>query len=284
MGSGGPTEATRSCSRTPTSRPSTSPSRTPCTWSGRCGRSRRGSTCSARSRSRGVPRRSSGPSSSPTRRGSCSRKPSCGDTTRRRRRSPRCSTRARSVVCGSCEPPSASGSRRARAGDVRLSPELDGGALMDVGCYCVNAVRLLAGEPTRVHGEQAIGESGVDVAFAGTLRCADDVLAHFDCGFVLPDRAALEAVGEEGSLVVGDPWHARTPGIELRRGDASQPSSRSRSSRELVPARARRRLRRDRGRARPRCSDGTMRSARPGPSTRSTARPTAPVPSMCPAR
>lgn len=114
------------------------------------------------------------------------------------------------------------GFRLADGGDVRLNPELEGGALMDVGCYCVNAVRLLAGEPTRVHGEQVLGERAVDIAFAAMLRCSDDVLAHFDCGFVLPGRAALEAVGEGGSLVVGDPWHAGTPGIELRRADAAQ--------------------------------------------------------------
>jgi xylose dehydrogenase (NAD/NADP) len=106
--------------------------------------------------------------------------------------------------------------------DTRFSPELDGGSLMDVGSYCVNAIRLLAGEPERVEGEQALGESGVDVVFAGTLRCAGDVLAQFDCGFVVPDRAALEVVGEDGSLVVGDPWHVRSPGIELRREGAPQ--------------------------------------------------------------
>jgi len=104
--------------------------------------------------------------------------------------------------------------------DTRFSPELDGGSLMDVGSYCVNAIRLLAGEPERVQGEQALGESGVDVVFAGTLRCAGNVLAQFDCGFVVPDRAALEVVGEDGSLVVGDPWHVRAPGIELRREGA----------------------------------------------------------------
>jgi predicted dehydrogenase len=106
--------------------------------------------------------------------------------------------------------------------DARFDPELDGGALMDVGCYCVNAIRLLAGEPERVHGEQAIGDSGVDVCFAATLRCAEDVLAQFDCGFVVPDRAALEVVGEEGSLVVGDPWHVHSPGIELLREGTAQ--------------------------------------------------------------
>jgi D-xylose 1-dehydrogenase (NADP+, D-xylono-1,5-lactone-forming) len=111
------------------------------------------------------------------------------------------------------------------AANVRFSPELDGGSLMDVGCYCVNAIRFLAGEPESVQAEQVVGESGVDVCFAATLLCSNDVLAHFDCGFVLPYRAALEVVGDAGSLFVGDPWHVRSPGIELRRA-ADSPAER----------------------------------------------------------
>jgi predicted dehydrogenase len=101
--------------------------------------------------------------------------------------------------------------------NVRLLSDLDGGALMDVGCYCVSGARLLAAEPERVYGEQTLGPGGVDVAFAGTLRFPDDVVAQIDCGFVLPSRDELEAVGEEGSLFLDDPWHARRPVIELRR-------------------------------------------------------------------
>jgi D-xylose 1-dehydrogenase (NADP+, D-xylono-1,5-lactone-forming) len=102
--------------------------------------------------------------------------------------------------------------------NVRLAGDLDGGALMDVGCYCVSGSRLLAGEPEAVWGEQVTGPSGVDVLFAGTMRFPGDVVAHFDCGFVLPDRDELEVVGSEGSLFLDDPWHARTPVIEVRRG------------------------------------------------------------------
>ena len=47
------------------------------------------------------------------------------------------------------------------ATNIRLLAELDGGALMDVGCYCVSASRLLAGEPTRLHGEQAAAAQAV---------------------------------------------------------------------------------------------------------------------------
>ena len=102
-------------------------------------------------------------------------------------------------------------------GNVRLAADLDGGALMDVGCYCVSGSRLLCGEPESVYGEQVSGESGVDVLFAATMRFPGDVLAQFECGFVLPDRDELDVVGSEGSLFLDDPWHARTPVLELRR-------------------------------------------------------------------
>ena len=103
--------------------------------------------------------------------------------------------------------------------DIRLSAGLEGGSLMDVGCYCVSAIRLLAGEPICVSAEQALGPTGVDVAFTGTAVCADEVLAHFDCGFAMPYRAALEVAGEDGVALLSDPWHATRPGIVLRRRD-----------------------------------------------------------------
>jgi D-xylose 1-dehydrogenase (NADP+, D-xylono-1,5-lactone-forming) len=100
--------------------------------------------------------------------------------------------------------------------NVRLATDLDGGALMDVGCYCVNAARLLAGEPQSVTAQQQLGGDGVDVVFSGTMRFEDEVLAHFDAGFVLAARDELEVVGEEGSLFLDDPWHCRQPVIEVR--------------------------------------------------------------------
>ena len=55
------------------------------------------------------------------------------------------------------------------ADNIRLQPEVDGGSLMDVGCYCVNASRLLAGEPESVFGRAWIGPSGTDWVFTGSL-------------------------------------------------------------------------------------------------------------------
>jgi D-xylose 1-dehydrogenase (NADP+, D-xylono-1,5-lactone-forming) len=106
------------------------------------------------------------------------------------------------------------------AANIRMRSELDGGALMDVGCYCVSGCRLLAGEPERVSGEQTLTPTGVDAAFHGTLRFAGDVVGQFDASFLVPHRQSLEAVGEEGQLVVEAPWRQDWGGrVLLRRGD-----------------------------------------------------------------
>jgi len=101
--------------------------------------------------------------------------------------------------------------------NIRLRTDVEGGSLMDVGCYCVNGSRLLGGEPELVYGQQLIGPSGTDWVFTGTMRFPSGVFALFDCGTTLPERDELEAIGTEGSLFLEDPWHAHDPGIELRR-------------------------------------------------------------------
>ncbi len=106
--------------------------------------------------------------------------------------------------------------------DARLRPELDGGALMDVGCYCVSACRLLAGEPVRVIGQQVVGSGGVDVRFTGSLAFDGPAIASFDCAMDLPYRGELEAIGSEGAIRVQDPWHCRQPRLRLQRGDVAE--------------------------------------------------------------
>ncbi len=103
--------------------------------------------------------------------------------------------------------------------NIRLQPDVEGGSLMDVGCYNVSGSRLLAGEPERVFGEAWYGPTGTDWVFAGTMRFPGDVIASFDCGTALANRDELEAIGSEGSLFLDDPWHCLNPVIELRRED-----------------------------------------------------------------
>jgi D-xylose 1-dehydrogenase (NADP+, D-xylono-1,5-lactone-forming) len=103
--------------------------------------------------------------------------------------------------------------------NIRLLAELDGGALTDVGCYCVSGARLLCGEPEVVSAEAVTGPTGVDEVFAGLLRFPGGVLAQVHCGLVLPFQDELEVIGEDGALFVDDPWLCWKPGIELRRGE-----------------------------------------------------------------
>ena len=105
--------------------------------------------------------------------------------------------------------------------DVRLAADLDGGSLMDVGCYSVSGARLVAGsEPLRVLGDQTLAPSGVDMTFAGLLRFRDDVIATITSGFT-SDDASLEAVGDASILVMRSPWQGKARAIWL--GDREIP-------------------------------------------------------------
>jgi len=101
--------------------------------------------------------------------------------------------------------------------NIRLRAAVEGGALMDVGCYSVSGSRLFGGEPKKVYGEAWFGPSGTDWVFVGMLRFPGNVVALFDSGTAMPERDELEAIGSEGSLFLDDPWHCTVPGIELRR-------------------------------------------------------------------
>jgi len=103
--------------------------------------------------------------------------------------------------------------------DVRLDPALQGGALMDVGCYCVSGARfVVGGEPLRVMAEVITGPTGVDLRLAGVLRFDRDVLATIDCAFDMHGRGELEVTGTEGRIVLADPWHCVEPRIVVERG------------------------------------------------------------------
>ena len=92
--------------------------------------------------------------------------------------------------------------------DIRLSAELEGGSLMDVGCYCISGSRLIAGEePVSVYGEQVPAPNGVDRRFTGVLRFPSGLVAAFHSGFDSFSES-LEVTGREGTVFLPDPWHS----------------------------------------------------------------------------
>jgi xylose dehydrogenase (NAD/NADP) len=90
-----------------------------------------------------------------------------------------------------------------RPDDIRWDGELGGGALMDVGCYCVNVSRTMVGrEPVEVRAMASFRTPGVDQQMAGTLRFDDGLLAHFDCALTMERSEAYQIFGTDGHLRV----------------------------------------------------------------------------------
>ena len=93
--------------------------------------------------------------------------------------------------------------------DIRVDAGLEGGSLMDVGCYCISGSRLIAGEePESVYGEQVTAPNGVDRRFTGVLRFPSGLVATFHSGFDSFSES-LEVTGREGTVSVPDPWHSQ---------------------------------------------------------------------------
>jgi predicted dehydrogenase len=71
-----------------------------------------------------------------------------------------------------------------RPNDVRLDPGLDGGSLMDVGCYPVSLVRAVLGTPHRAYAHTHDSrDAGVDTELAGVLEYDDGRSARIASGF-----------------------------------------------------------------------------------------------------
>ena len=88
--------------------------------------------------------------------------------------------------------------------NVRLQGDLAGGALMDVGCYTVNAARMLFGEEPRWASAQwdFRPEFNVEVSLAGILGFSAGRTAVFDCGFRAAGSGSYSAVGTTGQIDV----------------------------------------------------------------------------------
>ncbi len=83
--------------------------------------------------------------------------------------------------------------------NIRLNLELGGGALMDVGCYAVNAARTLMGvEPGEVQARARWSKSGVDEQLVGTMRFEGGGMAQVACSLAAARSEDLLVVGEKG--------------------------------------------------------------------------------------
>lgn len=96
-------------------------------------------------------------------------------------------------------------SQQVAKGNVRLKKDMDGGPLMDMGVYPINACRyLFQDEPIEVTG---FGIKGGDPRFSevhegmtGVLRFTGDRLGVFTCSFGVATADSYQVVGTKGEL------------------------------------------------------------------------------------
>lgn len=91
--------------------------------------------------------------------------------------------------------------------DIRLASDLGGGALYDLGCYCVNIQRHLVGrEPANVQAICQMGKSGVDLQTVATLDFGDQVFGQFMVSFNADHSQFLRVVGSAGTVHLENPF------------------------------------------------------------------------------
>ncbi len=88
----------------------------------------------------------------------------------------------------------------------RWSVEQGGGALLDVGVYCLAPLVDIGGEPQFLAATAVTAPSGVDVTFSGWLTFAEGFSAAFVCSFDAPEHQHLEVVGTLATLAVEVPF------------------------------------------------------------------------------
>ena len=90
----------------------------------------------------------------------------------------------------------------------RLRGDLGGGAVMDLGCYCINIIRYLIGqEPQSVWATGKFEPiNNVWETLIGTLDFGDGITGQFDCSFGWTWRESYEITGTEGTLSVQSAW------------------------------------------------------------------------------
>jgi predicted dehydrogenase len=93
--------------------------------------------------------------------------------------------------------------------NYRMQPALGGGALLDVGCYVVNAARWILGEPDTVLARGRVDEStGADMSVSALLLFGGGATASLWCSFESAEEQGLTAVTRDGTVFLERPFTA----------------------------------------------------------------------------
>jgi len=102
-------------------------------------------------------------------------------------------------------------------GNIRLKSSLAGGAIWDIGIYCINAARyIFQDEPVEVFAFNSSSEHDdrfleVPEMWSATLRFPHDRLANFTCSFGASATGSYDVVGTKGSLRLSNAYEYNYP-------------------------------------------------------------------------
>jgi predicted dehydrogenase len=94
------------------------------------------------------------------------------------------------------------------------SSELGGGALTDVGCYCIDFFHQVMGMGPRTVRALSVGR-WVDESMVGVLEYESQVLARFEASIGSTERHVAVVHGTKGSLEIQNPWIPGPGGVSL---------------------------------------------------------------------
>ena len=118
-------------------------------------------------------------------------------------------------------------------GNIRMNPELGGGALLDAGSYPLSIIRLVMGcAPVSVMADATWADSGVDISTMATLYYADGRRAQLSCAMNAANyrRATIagsagtletEYLNHTGTLAGENPYGYLPSQLRVRRGTAN---------------------------------------------------------------
>jgi len=95
-----------------------------------------------------------------------------------------------------------------KRGDIRYQLALAGGATMDMGCYPVSLLRLLAAGPRVISAEAKLSSPGVDRAMDAHFSLPDGGRAHIGCSMFSSSvlRLHAEVTGDNGKISAFNPF------------------------------------------------------------------------------
>ena len=117
-------------------------------------------------------------------------------------------------------------------GNIRMNPNLGGGALLDAGSYPLSMIRLVMGcAPQRVMAHADWSTTGVDISLMATLDYADGRRAQMSCAMNAANHRRATVMGTKGtveteylnhtSMQFNHPWGYLPSQMRVRRGTAN---------------------------------------------------------------